>query len=81
MVTVRLYGAARVKFGVKEVEEKADNVKHLLQYLAARFNVKYASLKQFNVFVNEVNISELKMYHTKLNDGDIIMLVSPASGG
>ncbi len=81
MVTVKLFGTARVKFHEKEFQVEAGTVKELMEVLADRFSVRTKDVKQFLIYVNEVNITKLKMYRTKLNEGDVIMFLSPASGG
>ncbi len=81
MVTVKLYGAARVQFKEKQFTIEAASVAELLDVVAARYGVKRKDMKQFLIYVNEENIHTLKMYQTKLNEGDEVMLLSPASGG
>lgn len=81
MVTVKLFGTARVKFHEKEFQVEASTVKELTEVLALRYSVKPKEFKQFLTFVNDVNINKLKMFRTKLADGDVVMLLSPASGG
>ncbi len=81
MIKVLLYGEARLIFNVKEIEEKGSTVKELLSNLALRYDKKYKDLKKFLIYVNDVNITALRMFRTKLNDGDVIMMLSPSSGG
>ncbi len=81
MVKVLLYGIARVKFNQKELEINAGSIKDLLTQMAKTINVKYKDMKNYLIYVNDINISDLKMFNTKLNDGDIVMLLSPSSGG
>ena len=81
MVNIKFFGSARVKFGIRELSVDASDMGGLLKAVAAEFKVCEKDLKQFIVYVNEVNISKLKMWKTKLNDGDGIMFISPASGG
>lgn len=81
MVKVILYGSARVILKEKEVDLEAKTVKEVLKKLAEKFDVKYSKLKQHLIFVNEVNITKLKMYRTSLKDGDVLYFLSPASGG
>ena len=71
MVKVKFFGSARVMLKEKDV----------LEFVADKYGVTVKDMKQHLIYVNEVNITKLKMYKTKLNDGDIIMLLSPASGG
>lgn len=81
MIKVKLFGSARVQFKEKEFEIEAKTVNDLIDLVAKRYQVKKKDIKQFLIYVNEVNIHELKMYRTKLNNNDVIMLLSPASGG
>lgn len=81
MVKIKLFGIARVKFQVREVEIDAKSINDALVLLAEKFGVKSRDLKKFLIYVNEVNISQLKMYRTELKDGDVVMFLSPSSGG
>lgn len=84
MIEVKFFGTARVKFQVKSIEvdaTKAKDVKALVGIIAEKFCIREKEVRQFLIYVNEENIASLKMYKTKLNDGDKIMFLSPASGG
>ena len=81
MVKVYLYGTARVKFKDKLLEVDCKSIQEVLEYIANKYNVKVSDVKQHLIFVNEVNIDKLKLYKTPLKDGDIVYLLSPASGG
>jgi molybdopterin converting factor small subunit len=81
MVSVKFFGSARVKFGIKELNVEASDLSSLLKITAGELKVSEKDLKQFVVYVNDVNISKLKMWKTKLKDGDGVMFLSPASGG
>lgn len=81
MVTVVFFGAARIAFGVREIVIEAKSVSELLKKIAEKFNITYKQTKQYLCFVNEENITSLKMWRTKLSDGDKVMLLSPSSGG
>ena len=81
MVNVKFFGTARVKFQTRSLDVDADDVKTLIEKIAKHFGIHEKDLKQFLVYVNEKNITELKMYKTKLADGDTVMFLSPASGG
>ena len=80
MIEVKFFGTARVKFQVRSIEVEASDVKELISVVAERFCIR-EEVKQFLIYVNDVNIASLKMYKTKLNDGDKVMFLSPASGG
>ena len=81
MVTVKLFGAARVNYKDKEVQVDASTVKEVLEKLAEKYSAPVKDFKQFVYFVNEVNIDKLKMYRTPLRDGDVVMVISLGSGG
>lgn len=81
MVTVKLFGAARINFKDKQVELDASTVKEVLEKLAAKYGAPVKDFKQFVYFVNDVNIDKLKMYKTPLSDGDVVMVISLGSGG
>lgn len=81
MIEVKFFGTARVKFQVRSIEVEASDVKELISVVAERFSIREKEVKQFLIYVNDVNIASLKMYKTKLKDGDKVMFLSPASGG
>lgn len=81
MVKVKFFGGARAKFNEKEISLEAANVKDMNKKIAERFGVELNVLKQFLIYVNEVDIRGLKNYRTKLKDGDTVMYFSPSSGG
>ncbi|MCR4660657.1 MAG: MoaD/ThiS family protein [Clostridia bacterium] len=81
MVTVKLFGTARVKFKDREVQLDVPTMKDVLNALAEKYNVPVKDFKQYVYFVNDVNISDLQKYKTQLKDGDIIMVISLGSGG
>ena len=81
MITVKLFGAARINYKDREVEVDASTVKEVLEKLAAKYNAPLKDFKQFVYFVNDVNIDKLKMYKTALKDGDVVMVISLGSGG
>ena len=81
MVTVKLFGAARINFKDKMVELEAATVKDVLEKLAEKYGAPVKDFKQFVYFVNDVNIDKLKMYKTPLQDGDVVMVISLGSGG
>lgn len=81
MVKVKFFGSARIKYGVKEVNTEANDVKQLTERLAEQFEIQPKEIRNYLIFVNDVNITEIKMFKTKLKDGDTVMLMSPVSGG
>ncbi len=81
MIEVKLFGTARLDLNMKETQIEADTVKDLLKGIAKQAGVPDKKMKQFLVYVNEVNIDQLQRFKTKLVDGDKIMILSPSSGG
>ena len=81
MVTVKLFGAARINYKDREVQLEAATVKEVPEKLAEKYNAPIKDFKQFVYFVNDVNIDKLKMYKTALKDGDVVMVISLGSGG
>ncbi len=81
MITVTFFGFARDAFKTNKIEVEARSVRELLHYLADTYDIKYREIKKFVIFVNEVNITQLHMYLTKLNPGDKVLFMSPVSGG
>ena len=81
MVKVKFFGTARVLLKDKEMEGDFKNVKEMLEGIIQKYGVTMKDMKQYYVYVNEVNISKLKKYKTELKDGDVVYLLSPASGG
>ena len=81
MVKVKFFGTARVLLQDKEMEGDFKNVKEMLEGIIQKYGVTMKDMKQYYVYVNEVNISKLKKYKTELRDGDVVYLLSPASGG
>ncbi len=82
MVTVKFYGLLRLKVKVAQMQLQANTVRELLQQIERELKVvKYKELKQHNIFVNGKNITEQRMFRTKLKDDDKVVLMSPVSGG
>jgi molybdopterin converting factor small subunit len=64
------------------MEVEADSVRGLLYAMEKQLEgLTYKDLKQSVIFINGKNITDLKMYRTKLKDGDNVIFMSPVSGG
>lgn len=71
-----------MKIGMQSMQVQASNVKDLLKRMEFELeDMTYSELKQNVIFVNGKNITEQKMYRTKLKDGDEVLFMSPVSGG
>ncbi|HHT83870.1 MAG: MoaD/ThiS family protein [Christensenellales bacterium] len=82
MIKVKFYGLLRLKIGMESMEVEADSVRGLLYAMEKQLEgLTYKDLKQSVIFINGKNITDLKMYRTKLKDGDNVIFMSPVSGG
>lgn len=82
MIRVRFFGFIRSQAGVSSIEIDAGSVDAALRLISSKFdNLSLDALKNSLIFVNSVNISELKMFKTVLKNGDEVMILSPAAGG
>lgn len=81
MVTVRFFGMARLNFGKRELTLDVSDMNELVGKLSDETGIDTKSVKQYLIFVNEVNIDNLKRFRTRLSDGDEILFLSPSSGG
>ena len=81
MFKVKFFGTARVLLKDKEMEGDFKDISAMIDAICEKYGVTKKDMKQYYVYVNEVNISTLKKYKTELKDGDVVYLLSPASGG
>lgn len=84
MITVKLFGLLRLDTGLKEIKVEAKTVRDIYPVLlqeTKRVNPKTTiTSKDIDgciVVVNNVQTNK----NAKLNDGDIVMLMSPVCGG
>ena len=76
MITVKLYGLLRIESGIKQKQLKARTVNEVLLFLT-ECGIPRKDLDGCVILVNGVN----KPKHTKLQDGDTVVLMSPVAGG
>ena len=76
MITVKLYGLLRIESGIKQMQLEARSVNEVLVTLADRG----ISQKDLNGCVILINGASARK-HTKLHDGDLVVLMSPVAGG
>ena len=76
MITVKLYGLLRLDSGIKERQLDAATVSQVLHYLQSQ-GISPRDLKSAVVLVNGETANKRK----KLNDGDVVQLLSPVAGG
>lgn len=81
MIKIRFFGFIRNQTGLSQVEINADTVGEALKLIDKEYEINLSILRNSLIFVNSVNISELKMFKTSLKDGDEVMILSPAAGG
>ena len=76
MITVKLYGLLRIESGIKEKQLKAATVKEVLEILAA-YGIPPKDLNGCVILVNGKPGNKRQ----KLNDGDVVQMLSPVAGG
>lgn len=82
MIKIKFLGLIRLNLGIADMEVQASSIKEMLEEVAKKTNVITSKeLKDYVIFVNGKNMVDLKMYRTKLFDGDEILIMSPVSGG
>lgn len=82
MVKVEFFGLYRLSYKMANWETSADNIETLLKNLYKEFPIyTVKELKNSVIMVNNINFLKLKKYKTRLNDGDTVFIMSPASGG
>ena len=80
-VTVKLFGVYRIDTHIAHTEIEADKLSDLLKglnELTSEENKSSISFTDATVFINGEHCKKKKQ---KLNDGDEVWLLSPASGG
>lgn len=82
MIKVEFFGLYRLSYNMSYWEVEATSVADLLKKLSQEFPVyTFKELKDSVIIVNGINFLKLKKYKTKLQDGDSVFIMSPASGG
>lgn len=76
MITVKLYGLLRLDSGIKERQLEAATVAQVLDYLEDQ-GISRKDLSGAVILVNGENANKRR----KLNDGDVVQLLSPVAGG
>ena len=76
MITVKLYGLLRLDSGIKERQLEAATVAQILDYLQSQ-GISRKDLNGAVVLVNGRSAGK----RTKVNDGDVVQLLSPVAGG
>lgn len=78
MITVKLFGIMRIESGIKELTLDVSNVKELYKAICAQTDrITEKELTGCMVLINGVQGNK----RSKLQDGDVITLMSPVAGG
>lgn len=80
-VTVKLFGVYRVDTHIATTEINADKLSDLLEKLNEIATGEHKSSIAFTDATVFINGEHCKKKRQKLNDGDEVWLLSPASGG
>lgn len=82
MVNIRFFGTLRLITKTPHLEVDASDINGLLKKLGNIFgDIGQKQFRNSAIFINNVNIIDLKLYDTKLNDGDKVDIFSPVGGG
>ena len=82
MITVKLYGLFRLETEKPVYQfEAAKDVNAALELLAKESKLSLDDWKKAVIYINGTAIDKLNMFRTKLKDGDVLSVLSPASGG
>jgi molybdopterin converting factor small subunit len=82
MITVRLYGLFRLESEKPVYQfEPVQDVAAVLSLLAKESRLGLKDWKKAVIYVNGTAIDKLSMFRTQLKDGDVLSVLSPASGG
>ena len=76
MINVKLFGLLRLETGIKELPVTASTVKDALKCLE-NAGISKENLAGCVIFVN----NQPARKHTKLRDGDCVILMPPVAGG
>lgn len=82
MITVKLYGFYRLDAEKPLYQfESAKDVNAVLELLAKETRLTLDDWKNAIIYVNDTAIDKLNLFRTKVKDGDVLSVLSPASGG
>lgn len=83
MVTVKLFGALRLRSGLKEYQLEAQHLNELydqLVQISKQNSPEPVSIRDLKSCIVMINGTQCKPRHS-LKDGDTVVLLTPASGG
>jgi molybdopterin converting factor small subunit len=86
MIRVRVFGVMRLILKVSNIEIVEDETMGTVEGALKMINASYGGttlkeLKSCIIFVNGINIVDLKRFKTKIKAGDEIQIFSPLGGG
>lgn len=82
MAKIKFFGLLRLKAGVSNMSADVANIKELITLLGNQIEgLDIPELKNSVIFVNGKNITDQKMYRTKLDENSEVMFLSPIAGG
>ena len=76
MITVKLYGLLRIDSGIKERKIEVTHMKYVFQDLVLQ-GISQKDLNGCIILINGKSASK----RSKLQDGDVVQLMSPVAGG
>ena len=76
MITVKLYGLLRIDSGIRERRIEAADIKEVFQDLTGQ-GIPQRELRGCVILVNGKTANR----RSKLQDGDVVQLMSPVAGG
>lgn len=77
MVTIRIFGALRLKCGMKGMEAYTDSVKDACRIVSKATGYPEKEFKHCLFMVNGQKVK----YSAKLSDGDELVFLTPSGGG
>ena len=83
MVSVKLFGALRLRSGLKEYQLEARSLDELyaqLSKISAHSGGEPVTVRDLRNCIVMINGRQCRPHHT-LSDGDTVVLLTPASGG
>lgn len=82
MINVKFFGVLRLDLKSQGIKIEAKDVRELLKKISIEYkNISYKYLSNSIIFVNGIDIINLKGLKTSLKAGDEVEFFSPVSGG
>jgi len=84
MIKVKFFGLLRLDLkseGVTFDASEVKDIRELVEKLTPIYPDFHESFSDQIIMVNDANITSLKFFKTKLKAGDVVLMLSPVSGG